>query len=116
MLSFKEYIREVFHTGIKTKDGMLEIYKNPTRDELKQSTSEHNDTRAIIDGSDIYTWDSEKALHHRVNLTTGIKGTNAMIYHKDKCIMLDADPDEEKPAYINSDHFKKHFKGYTVET
>jgi hypothetical protein len=118
MLTFKEYIKEAFHTGLKTKDGMVEIYKNPTRSELKDSTSEYNDTRAVIHGGDIYTWNSEDALHHRVSLMTGIKGTNAMIDHKDKRIMLDVDPVEKDKAseYTNSDHFKKHFHDYTVET
>lgn len=119
MLRFKDYLREVFHSGIKSSEGMVDIFLNPNRKELKSATSEYNDTRAIIKGSDMYAWDAAKEMHHRVRSKSGITGgIDALIDHGKKSIQLWGEPESTKKefeTYRNSDHFNTHFNNYKIE-
>lgn len=119
MLRFKDYLREVFHSGIKSPEGMVDIYHNPNRKELKSATSEYNDTRAIIKGSDMYAWDAAKEMHHRVRSKSGITGgIDALIDHGRKSIQLYGEPKETMEKfreYQSTPHFNTHFNYYKIE-
>jgi hypothetical protein len=119
MLRFRAYLREIFHSGIKTPEGMVDIYHNPNRKEIKSATSEYNDTRAIIKDGNIYAWDAAKEMHHRVRNKSGITGgIDALIDHGRKSIQLYGSPEDTREKfrkYESTPHFKQHFKDYKIE-
>ena len=119
MLRFRAYLREIFHSGIKTPEGMVDIYHNPNRKEIKSATSEYNDTRAIIKDGNMYAWDAAKEMHHRVRNKSDITGgIDALIDHGRKSIQLYGEPKStmtEFERYRKSKHFDEHFKNYKIE-
>jgi len=119
MLRFRQYIIEKWFSGVKASEGMVDLYHNPNRKEMKQSTSSFNDTRAIIKGNDIITWNAEKEMHHRVRHFSGISGgIDALIDHGSKSIQLYGEPKETMEKfreYQSTPHFDQHFKDYKIE-
>jgi hypothetical protein len=119
MLRFKQYILEKWFYGIKSPDGMVDIYHNPDRKEMKNSTSRFNDTRAIVHNDNLITWNADTLLHHHVRHHTGINdGIDAIIDHSKKSIQLFGEPEstrEKFKEYENTPHFKQHFKDYSIQ-
>jgi hydroxylamine reductase (hybrid-cluster protein) len=104
--------------SIKTPESTVELFHNPNTKEIKDSTSRFNDTRAIVHGSNIITWNADSLLHHHVRHHTGIQdGIDAIIDHSKKNIQLFGDPEptrEKFKEYENTPHYKKHFGSYKI--
>ena len=121
MIKFSKYIREAYHDSIKGEGNkVVEIFKNPDRKEIKDSTSRFNDTRGIILGDKLHTWNADEALHHHVRSQLGIEGgVDVLIDHGKKEMQLWGDPEETRKAssgYTSSPHFQRHFKDYNIVT
>jgi hypothetical protein len=77
MLSFRQFLTEVFHKGVRGDHGdMAEIYKNPSLSEIKEyipktAYRDYIYLGAAMTHKDLYVWDRDKAMHMTVapNLT-----------------------------------------------
>lgn len=116
MYSFTKFLKEIYHTTIKG-DSPVEIFKNPNSKEMKDSTSsKYNETRAIVHGEHIYTWDASAELHHRVRKKANIEGgADCLIDHNKKHIEVYGS-DQDIEHYKKTSHFDKHFGSYSINT
>lgn len=64
MLTFKQFLmREEFYKGGDTHYGYVEIFKNPSKYEMRDLAKENRETGAIISGKNLYVWNRNEAEH-----------------------------------------------------
>ena len=66
MLNFKQFvIREDFFKGVKGEYDYIEVFKNPTRAEMKEVStgSAHQQIGAIVTGRNLYVWNRNSGDH-----------------------------------------------------
>lgn len=63
MKTFNQF-NEAFYKGERGRFGYVEIYKNPTKSEMREiNPRSGHELGAIVSGKNLYVWDRDKAEH-----------------------------------------------------
>lgn len=75
-MRFHEIINEGFFDGFKGQNGLVEVYKNPSKAEFLAVKNAHANggVRGFLDGTDLYIWDAYLSTHGEVDEALGLWG------------------------------------------